>query len=130
MGIVRRGLPLPLGAVRNQRSLVGLDNLVDFMVTCLSHRMAANQTFLVSDGQDLSTTELVRHLAQAVGLSARLIPVPAWVLRGGAALVGQGGAVRRLCGNLQVDTSKAHSLLGWAAPVSVREGLRRAVVAV
>lgn len=124
---VRRGWPLPLGAVHNRRSLVALDNLVDFIVTCLTHPQAANQTFLVSDGHDLSTTELVRGLARAAGVRARLVPVPAWTLRAGAALLGKGEVAQRLCGNLQVDISKARSLLGWAPPVSVDEGLRRVV---
>ena len=127
MRAVQRGWPLPLGAVHNQRSLVALDNLVDFIVTCLSHPQAANQTFLVSDGQDLSTTELVRGLAQAAGVSARLLPVPVWVLQVGANLLGKGDAVQRLCGNLQVDISKARSLLGWLPPVAVSKGLRMAI---
>ena len=127
MRAVQRGLPLPLGAVYNQRSLVALDNLVDFIVTCITHPQAANQTFLVSDGQDLSTTELVRGMAQAAGVPARLLPVPVWALQAGASLLGKGDAVQRLCGNLQVDISKARSLLGWVPPVSVEEGLRRAM---
>ena len=128
MRAVQRGWPLPLGAVHNQRSLVALDNLVDFIITCITHPLAANQTFLVSDGQDLSTTELVRGRAQAAGLPARLLPLPVWALRAGASLLGKGDAVQRLCGNLQVDISKARSLLGWVPPVSVEEGLRRAMV--
>jgi len=127
MRAVQRGWPLPLGAVHNQRSLVGLDNLVDFIVTCITHPQAANQTFLVSDGQDLSTTELVRGMAQAAGVPARLLPVPVWALQAGASLLGKGDAVQRLCGNLQVDISKARSLLGWLPPVSVEKGLRRAM---
>ena len=127
MRAVQRGWPLPLGAVHNRRSLMALDNLVDFIVTCLSHPQAANQTFLMSDGQDLSTTELVRGMAQAVGVPARLLPVPVWALQAGASLLGKGDAVQRLCGNLQVDKSKARSLLGWVPPVSVEEGLRRAM---
>ena len=113
--------------MHNQRSLVALDNLVDFIVTCLSHSQAANQTFLVSDGHDLSTTELVRGLALAAGVPARLLPVPVWALQAGAALLGKRGAVQRLCCNLQVDISKARSLLGWVPPVSVDEGLRRSM---
>ena len=128
MRAVQRGWPLPLGAVHNRRSLMALDNLVDFIVTCLSHPQAANQTFLVSDGQDLSTTELVRGMAQAAGVPAHLLPVPVWALQAGASLLGKGDAVQRLCGNLQVDKSKARSLLGWVPPVSVEEGLRRAMV--
>ena len=127
MRAVQRGWLLPLGAVHNQRSLVGLDNLVDFIVTCITHPQAANQTFLVSDGQDLSTTELVRGMAQAAGVPARLLPVPVWALQAGASLLGKGDAVQRLCGNLQVDISKARDLLGWVPPVSVEEGLRRAM---
>ena len=127
MRAVQRGWPLPLGAIHNQRSLVALDNLVDFIVTCTSHPRAANQTFLVSDGHDLSTTELVRGLARAAGVTARLLPVPVWALQAGATLLGKSDAVQRLCGNLQVDISKARNLLGWAPPVSVDEGLRRCV---
>jgi len=127
MRAVQRGWPLPLGAVYNQRSLIALDNLVDFIITCITHPQAANQTFLVSDGQDLSTTELVRGMAQAAGVTARLLPVPVWALQAGASLLGKGDAVQRLCGNLQVDISKARSLLGWVPPISVEEGLRRAM---
>lgn len=128
MRAVQRGWPLPLGSVHNQRSLVALSNLVDFIFTCISHPQAANQTFLVSDGQDLSTTELVRGMAQAAGLPARLLPVPVWFLQAVASLLGKGDAVQRLCGNLKVDASKARSLLGWVPPVSMEEGLRRAIV--
>lgn len=127
---VQQGWPLPLALVRNQRSLVALDNLVDFILTCAIHPLAANQTFLVSDGHDLSTAELVRGLAQAAGVSPRLFPVPVWALRGGAALLGKGESVQRLCGDLQLDIAKARRLLGWTPPISVEQGLRRAVVGV
>ena len=127
---VQRGWPLPLGAVHNQRSFVALDNLVDLIVNCITHPQAANQTFLVSDGQDLSTAELVRGMAQAAGVPARLLPVPVWALHAGASLLGKGDAVQRLYGNLQVDISKTRSLLGWKPPVSVDEGLRRALTGV
>ena len=127
MRAVQRGWPLPLGAVRNQRSFVALDNLVDLITLCITHPHAANQTFFVSDGQDLSTTELVRGMARAAGVPARLLPIPAWALRAGGRLLGKGDAVQRLCGNLQVDISKAQDLLGWVPPVSVDEGLRRAM---
>ena len=127
MRAVQRGWPLPLGAVHNQRSLVALSNLVDFILTCITHPRAANQTFLVSDGQDLSSSELVRGMAQAAGVPARLLPVPVWALQAGASLLGKGDVVQRLCGNLQVDISKARNLLGWVPPVSVEEGLKRAM---
>lgn len=127
MRAVQRGLPLPLALVRNNRSLVALDNLVDFIITCATHPKAANQTFLVSDGQDLSSPELIRKMAEAAGVPARLLPVPVWALQAGARLLGKGDAVQRLCGNLQVDISKARELLGWEPPLSVDEGLRRAM---
>jgi nucleoside-diphosphate-sugar epimerase len=126
MRAVKRGIPLPLGAVSNQRSLVALGNLVDFILTCTVHPKAANQTFLVSDGHDLSTTELVRGMARGAGVNARLLPLPVWTLRAGAGLIGKGDAVQRLCGNLQVDISKARQLLDWTPPLSVFEGLRLA----
>jgi nucleoside-diphosphate-sugar epimerase len=127
MRAVQRGWPLPLGSVHNQRSLVALDNLVDLIVTCLHHPAAANQTFLASDGQDLSTAELVRSMARAAGVPERLWFVPVWAMQAAAGALGKGAAVQRLCGNLQVDISKARSLLGWVPPVTVTEGLRRAM---
>ena len=127
MQAVQQGRPLALGSVNNRRSLVALDNLVDFIIVCMTHAEAANQTFLVSDGNDLSTTELVRGLARAAGVSPRLLPVPVWALQAGAMLLGKEDEVQRLCGSLQVDISKARNLLGWRPPVVVEEGLRRAV---
>lgn len=127
MRAVQRGLPLPLRAVRNRRSLVALDNLVDFIITCTTHPHAANQTFLVSDGYDLSTPDLVRGLAHAYRVPAHLMPFPIWALQAGATLLGKGDAVLRVCGNLQVNISKAQSLLSWNPPVSVEEALHRAV---
>lgn len=130
MRAVQRGWPLPFGAVHNQRSLVALDNLVDFIVVCMTHPQAANQTFLVSDGQDLSTNELVRGIARASGVPARLLPVPVWAMRAAGAFFGKKEAIQRVTGNLQVDISKTNRLLGWVPPVSVEEGLRRAVAGV
>ena len=127
MKLVARGLPLPLGSIHNLRSFVGIDNLVDFIVTCLEHPDAANETFMVSDGEDLSTPDLIRRMARAMNQPARLLPVPVWALKAGALLLGKGDAAQRLCGNLQVDISKSRELLGWRPPVSVDEGLRRAV---
>ncbi|SDM92560.1 Nucleoside-diphosphate-sugar epimerase [Geoalkalibacter ferrihydriticus] len=123
---IGKGIPLPLGAIRNQRSLVALDNLVDFIITCIDHPAAANQTFLVADGEDLSTTELLRRVGQAMGKPARLIPVPMSVLKFGARLLGKQAMAQRLCGNLQVDISKAREVLGWEPPVRVGEGLGKA----
>lgn len=106
---------------------MALDNLVDLLVVCLSHPAAANETFLVSDGHDVSTAELIRLIAQALGARPRLVPVPIPILRAAAAMLGKREAVQRLCGNLQVDISKARSVLGWSPPVTVEEGLYRAV---
>ena len=118
-----RGMPLPFGAIDNRRSLVALENLVDLVVTCIDHPAAANQTFLVSDGEDLSPTALLRRMAQALGKSARLLPVPAWMLTAGAKALGKGGLSRRLCGSLQVDTGKTRDLLDWHPPVKVDAAL-------
>lgn len=124
---IRRGVPLPLGALRdNRRSFVAIDNLVDLMVTCIRHPAAANQTLMVSDGDDLSTTELLLILANAVGKSAHLIGVPAPLLRFAALLANRPDVAERLCGSLQVDISRTCNLLGWTPPISVEEGLRRA----
>lgn len=121
-----RGVPLPLGAIENRRSLVALDNLVDLIVTCVDHPAAANQTFLVSDGEDLSTTQLLRRMGQALGKPARLVPIPPALLKLGAALVGRPAVAQRLCGSLQVDISKTRQILGWTPPLSVDEGLKKA----
>jgi nucleoside-diphosphate-sugar epimerase len=123
---LKRGVPLPLGAIHNQRSLVALDNLVDLIVTCLTNPAAANQTFLVSDGEDVSTTELLRRMGQAMGKPARLIPVPAGWLKLATALVGKKDVAQRLCGSLQVDIEKTQRLLGWKPPLTLDQGLKKA----
>jgi UDP-glucose 4-epimerase len=120
-----KGIPLPLGLVRNKRSLVALDNLVDLIITCIDHPAAANQVFLVSDGEDLSTTELLQRVGKALGKSARLIPVPACLINIAAMLIGKREVSKRLLGSLQVDISKTCKLLDWAPPVSVDEALKR-----
>lgn len=124
---ISKGIPLPLGAIHNQRSLVALDNLVDFIITCIDHPAAANQTFLVADGEDLSTTDLLRRVGQAMGKPARLIPVPMGLLKAGAGVLGKKAIAQQLCGNLQVDISKAREVLGWTPPVSVETALEKAV---
>jgi nucleoside-diphosphate-sugar epimerase len=127
MHAVQRGWPLPLAAVHNLRSMVAIDNLVDFVITCTTHSRAANQTFLVSDGHDVSSADLVRGLAQAAGVAARLVPVPESILWAAGKVLGKSDVIQRVCGSLRVDISKAQSLLGWVPPISVDEGLRRAV---
>lgn len=121
---LRKGFPLPLGALRNQRSLVALGNLVDLIVTCIAHPAAANQTFLVSDGEDLSTTRLLRRMAAALGRRAFLLPLPQMLLRTTAQLLGKGDVAQRLCGSLQVDIDKTRSLLQWSPPISVDKALK------
>ena len=123
---LKRGVPLPLGAIYNQRSLVALDNLVDLIITCLTHPAAANQTFLVSDGEDVSTTELLRRMGRAMGCPARLVPVPASWLKLAATLVGKQDMAQRLCSSLQVDIAKTRDLLGWRPPLSLDQGLKKA----
>ena len=123
---IARGIPLPLGAIRNQRSLIGIDNLVDFIVTCLRHPAAANETFLVTDGEDLSTPDLVRRLAKAMDRPARLFPMPPSLLRCVGFLAGRRNVADRLLESLQADISKARVRLSWSPPVSVDEALMRA----
>jgi nucleoside-diphosphate-sugar epimerase len=123
---LRRGVPLPLGAIDNRRSLVALGNLADLVAVCAEHPAAANQVWLAADGEDLSTSQLLRRMGQALGKPARLLPVPAWMLGAACAVIGKRGFAQRLCGSLQVDISKARQLLGWVPPLSVDEGLRRA----
>jgi nucleoside-diphosphate-sugar epimerase len=123
--LVDRGVPLPLGSVRNQRSLIGVWNLCDLIVACATHPAAAGETFLASDQRDLSTPELIRLIGHALGRPARLFPFPVTALRQAGRLAGQGDAVERLVGSLQVDSTKATRLLGWQPVVGVEEGLRR-----
>lgn len=122
---LKKGVPLPLGAIHNARSLVAVDNLADLVITCLTHPAAANQVFLASDGEDLSTTELLRRTAAALGTTARLLPVPASFLETAAKLIGKEGVSQRLCGALQVDIRKTRELLDWTPPVSVEQALRK-----
>lgn len=127
MRAIERGIPLPLGAADNRRSLIALDNLADVVTVASRHPAAANETFLVSDDDDLSTPELVRRLASALGVRPRLFPVPPALLAAGAAMLGKRDVADRLLGSLTVDCTRAKHLLGWTPPVSVDEGLRRAV---
>jgi nucleoside-diphosphate-sugar epimerase len=122
-----RGWPLPLGAVtRNRRSLVGLNNLVDLIITCVNHPRAANQTFLVSDGVDLSTAEFLRRIGQAINRPACLVPIPVIFIALAAGLLNKRAVSQSLLGSLQVDISKTCELLDWTPPMSLDEGLRRA----
>lgn len=127
--MAEKNLPLPLGAIHNKRSLVALDNLVDLIVTCIDHPKAANQTFLVSDDQDVSTTELLNLMTRAAGKKPWLLPVPMSWLKLAGKLTGKQAVIDRLCGNLQVDISHTKETLGWKPPLTVEEGIARCFAA-
>jgi len=118
-------MPLPLANIRNRRSLVALDNLLDMIAICLDHPNAANQTFFVADGEDMSTTELLERMAMALGRPARLFSVSQNILETGLRFIGKGDVAQRLCCSLQVDIAKVSGLLGWAPPVSVNASLEK-----
>jgi len=121
---VNKGVPLPLGLVKNKRSLVALDNLVDLLILCMEHPAAANEVFLVSDGEDLSLVQLLKLMAVALDKPSRLIPIPTWLIRISATLLGQKNISRRLLDSLQVDISKTRNVLNWKPPVSTAEALK------
>ncbi len=123
MRYLDKGVPLPLGAIVNKRSLVTLDNLVDVIMVCMAHPAAANQTFLVSDGEDVSTPELLHRLARAMGKTARLLPVHILLLQGMLFLAGKRRLAQRLCGNLQMDISKTRELLAWSPRTGLDDAL-------
>lgn len=128
MRLAKKNLPLPFGAIYNKRSLVAIDNLVDLIVTCIDHPKAANQTFLVSDDHDVSTTELLDMMTRAAGKSPRLLSVPMCWLKFAGKLTGKQAVIDRLCGNLQLDISHTKDTLGWQPPITMEEGLRRCFV--
>jgi nucleoside-diphosphate-sugar epimerase len=125
--IVSKGWYLPFGSIDNRRSLIAIDNLVDFLVTCMTHPGAANQKFLVSDGVDISTSDLLRGMAKSAGLPSRLFSVPLALLIVVGRLLRRAHAIQSLCGNLQIDSSKANRFLGWRPLITPEEGLRRAM---
>src|SRR5690606_14952108 len=121
------GLPLPFGSVKNKRSMVYVGNLVSFIIHCIQHPMAANQTFLVSDGEDVSLRNLVTYIRLCLGRSPRLLPVPVGLFKLAGALTGKRGVVDRLVGDLQVDSTKARTLLEWVPPFTVSQGIEATV---
>ena len=123
--LVKKNLPLPLGAINNKRSFVSIDNLVDLVRTCIYHPYAANQTFLVSDDHDVSTSELLRLMIIAAGRKPRLIPVPIAILRFLASVLGKGTVIDKISSNLQVDISHTKDTLGWIPPVPFEDGIHR-----
>jgi UDP-glucose 4-epimerase len=123
--LASKNLPLPLGAIHNKRSFVAIDNLVDLIVTCIDHPKAANETFLVSDDQDISTTELLKKMIVAVGKKPWLIPIPVNLIQFGATILGKKSVADRLCGSLQVDILHTKNVLSWTPPITLEEGLLR-----
>jgi nucleoside-diphosphate-sugar epimerase len=122
--MVNRGIPLPLARINNLRSLIYVGNLVDAILACVLHPEARDQTYLVSDGEDVSTPELIRRVALALGKKARLLPCPKNMMRLAARLMGKSGEVERLLGSLTINTSKIRRELGWQAPYTMDQGLR------
>lgn len=122
---INKGIPLPLGSVHNQRSLVALENLVSFIIRCMSHPAAANEVFLISDAEDVSTTRLVQKVAKAFGKKPFLIPVPVGLMKFVANTLGKGDVANRLFGSLQVDSSKAQQLLGWKPVITMDDQLKK-----
>jgi nucleoside-diphosphate-sugar epimerase len=122
--LVASGVPLPLERVRNRRSLVAVENLVDALAVCAGQPRAAGQAYLVADGEDLSTPQLVRVLAQGMGVPARLLPVPVALAQFAASVAGFGAAFRQLCSSLEVNASKLRNELGWTPPVPADAALR------
>ena len=122
---VSKGVPLPLGAVYNNRSLVALENLIDFIIHCIAHPKAANEVFLVSDEEDISTTQLLKKVAKALGKKANLLPIPVSLMSFAATLIGKKSVAERLFGSLQVDSAKARDLLDWKPVVTMDEQLRK-----
>lgn len=127
IGLCGKPVPLPFGLVSNKRSMVYVDNLVDFIIRCIDHPAAANQTFLVSDGEDVSLRQLITEIRLAMGKPKALLPVPVSLFKLLGKLTGKSGVVDRLVGDLQVDSSKARKLLGWTPPYTFSQGIAETV---
>ncbi|MBC5851917.1 UDP-glucose 4-epimerase family protein [Vibrio metschnikovii] len=126
MGLVAKGIPLPFGCIsNNKRSLVSVDNLVDLIITCIDHPKAANQVFLVSDDHDVSTSEMVREMAIALGKPSWQLPVPIWCYKVIGKLFNKSDIVDRLTGSLQVDISHTKEILDWTPPQTIQEGFKK-----
>jgi nucleoside-diphosphate-sugar epimerase len=123
--VLAKGIPLPLASIHNQRSLVYVENLVDALILCATHPAAAGQTYLVSDGEDISTPELLRRLGTAIGRPARLFPCPTGLLKLAGRLIGKADQVERLLGSLQVESGKIRRELNWAPPYPLQQGLQK-----
>jgi nucleoside-diphosphate-sugar epimerase len=125
--LIRSGIPLPLKMVKNQRSMIGIDNLTDLLIRCIDHPEASGKTFLASDGKDLSTPELIKLIASSMGRKANLIPVPLFLLKFLGSIFNKTKEINRLAGSLRVDNIHIKETLNWTAPISVEEGIRRMI---
>ncbi|MCY9826408.1 UDP-glucose 4-epimerase family protein [Vibrio chagasii] len=129
MRLINKGIPLPFGAIKNQRSLVYLDNLSNLILTCCEHPSAPGYTFLASDDQDVSTTQLMQTIAHAMGKSPRLVPIPMSWIQAGSSVLNKQHIAQRICGNLQVEIGLTKEILGWIPPVTFEEGINKTVEA-
>ncbi|MBX5149660.1 SDR family oxidoreductase [Rhizobium lentis] len=127
VNLVRRKLPLPFASLKNRRTLVAVQNLVDLIIACMDHPAAAGETFLAGDGEDLSTPDLIRGIATGLGVKPMLVPFPPALLHMAAKALGKEAVYQRLCGSLQVDISRSRDVLGWSPVVTPREGLKQAI---
>ena len=125
--LVKLGIPLPLGMIDNQRSMIGIDNLVDLLIHCIDHPEASGKTFLTSDGEDISTPELIKLIASSMGKKANLFPLPIFILKFLGTIFGKSEEINRLAGSLRIDNNYTKEILNWTPPVSVEEGIRRMV---
>ena len=125
--IISYGIPLPFSLINNKKSLVGIDNLINLITLCIEHPSAAGKTFLVSDGEDISTPDLISYITSNMGRSARLFSLPIPLLKLSSQIIGRQREIDRLIGSLQVDINYTRKLLNWAPPVSVKEGIRRMI---
>ena len=126
--LVRSGMPLPFGMIKNQRSMIGLDNLIDVIIRCIDHPKAAGKTFLLSDGEDLSTSDLLRHMASSMECSVRLLPIPVSLLKFAGFILKRQNEIDRLVGSLKVDSLYTREILDWTPRVSVEQGIRQMVI--
>ena len=125
--LVRSGIPLPLSLIKNQRSMIGIDNLIDLLIRCIDHPEASRKTFLASDGEDLSTPELIKLIASSMGRKANLFPFPISMLKFLGSVFGRREEINRLVGSLRIDNSYTKEILNWKPPLSIEEGIRRMV---
>lgn len=127
MKLAATGLPLPFASINNKRSMVYVDNLIDFIIRCIDHPNAANEVFLISDNDDISLSNLLSMMRAGLGVPKRLLPIPSFLFKLAGKLTGKQAVVDRLVGDLQVDVSKAVSLLDWTPPYTVKEGIAATV---